>query len=145
MKTLLSSWAFWALASAAFAAMTAILAKLGVRDIDPDLATLVRTVVILVFAAVIVWGRGAMSGLDGLTPRAWFFLVASGLATGASWLAYFRALKLGDTARVAPLDKLSVVLVAIFAVIVLGERLSVLGWLAIAMIAGGTLILAAGA
>ncbi|MGA7825435.1 MAG: EamA family transporter [Steroidobacteraceae bacterium] len=133
----MASWQAWALMSAVFAALTAIFAKVGVENVNPDLATLIRTVVILtVLGAAVLVTRG-YAALPGVTARAYAFLALSGLATGASWWCYFRALHLGDAARVAPLDKLSVVLVAIFGVGFLGERLSVVNWLGIAMIAAG--------
>jgi len=123
MKTIFQHWQTWALLSAIFAAATAILAKIGVEAVDSDVATLIRTAVVLVLAALIVSLRGSTDLLFNVSGRAWLFLILSGFATGASWLCYFRALKLGDAARVAPLDKLSVVLVALFAVVFLGERL----------------------
>jgi transporter family protein len=142
MKYLATSWQFWALASAGFAALTAILAKVGVTNVPSDSATLVRTVVILVLVALI-----AVMGRDGFSPReislrSYVFLILSGLATGASWLCYFRALKLGDAARVAPIDKLSVVLVAVFAAVFLGEHLSLPNWLGVGLIAAGAVLVA---
>src|SRR5689334_18007834 len=128
-KTLLSTWVIWALLSAGFAALTAVFAKVGVEKMDPDLATLVRTVVILiVLSGIVLWG-GQYRLIAATPPRTYLFLILSGIATGASWLCYFRALHLGDAARVAPIDKLSVVLVAVFGVTFLGERLSVVNWL----------------
>ena len=115
MQSVLAPWLFWALLSAFFAALTAIFAKLGVADVGSDFATFVRTVVILLVLAAMLSVSGGWQGLGEISPRAGLFLVLSGLATGASWLCYFRALKLGDAARVAPVDKLSVVLVAVFA------------------------------
>ena len=118
------SWIGWALASALFAALTAILAKIGVAGVDATLATAVRTCVVLVFTWIMVWVNPAAGGLNGLTPRNWGFLVLSGIATGLSWLCYFRALQMGPASRVAPIDKLSVALVIVFAALVLGERLT---------------------
>lgn len=118
-----SSWQFWALGSAAFAALTAVTAKIGVQNVDSNLATAIRTVVILLFAWAIAWKTNALSGLHVLAPRAWLFLLLSGLATGASWLCYFRALQLGPASRVAPVDKLSVVFVLVLAALFLGEPL----------------------
>ena len=135
-------WLFWALLSAAFAALTAILAKVGLEGIDSDYATLVRCAVIFAVLGAFVWLTGKWSDPFALRPRNWVFLVLSGLATGASWVCYFRALKVGDASRVAPIDKLSVVLVAVFAVAFLGERPSPKDWAGIAMIAGGVLLLA---
>ena len=137
-----SGWLFWALLSAVFAAMTAIFAKLGVSGMDSDLATLVRTAVIFLILAGFVYFSGKWSDPFAYSPRAWLFLMLSALATGASWVCYFRALKLGDVSRVAPVDKFSIVLVVIFAVIFLGERPSGRDWLGIAMIGCGVLLLA---
>lgn len=142
MKNLVQAWQFWALLSAAFAALTAIFAKVGVSDINPDFATFIRTIVILVVLAAILSMIGGWQSLDGVTPKTWTFLVLSGLATGASWICYFRALKIGDAARVAPVDKMSVLLVAVFAVVFLGEKLTLPNWLGIALIAGGTVLVA---
>jgi transporter family protein len=138
---LLPSWLVWALLSAGFAALTAIFAKVGVDEIAPDVATFIRTVVILVMLAAILVTTGQQR-LIGATPsRALVFLVLSGLATGASWFCYFRALHIGDAARVAPIDKLSVVLVAVFSVAFLGEKLSSVNWLGVAFIAAGAWLL----
>src|SRR5262245_24468729 len=136
------SWLPWALLSAAFAALTAIFGKVGVANINADLATLVRTVVILATLAAIVAATGQWQSPETISSRTWLFLILSGLATGASWLCYFRALKLGDAGRVAPIDKLSVVLVAVFGVVFLGERLSGLNWLGVALISTGALLVA---
>jgi transporter family protein len=139
---MLSSWQVWALLSAGFAALTAVFAKVGVDNINSDYATLIRTVVILGVAALIVTATGQWQAPGGVNGRTYLFLVLSGLATGASWLCYFRALKLGDAARVAPLDKLSVVLVAVFGVLFLGERLSGPNWAGVALIAAGAVLVA---
>ena len=133
-------WQVWALLSAVFAALTAILAKVGVEDVDPDVATFVRTLVIVVVLGALLLVSGQKVGI--ISPRSYLFLTLSGLATGASWLCYFRALKLGDAAQVAPLDKLSVVLVAIFAVIFLGERLTIRDAAGIALITVGAFLVA---
>ena len=138
----LISWLPWALASAAFAALTAIFAKVGVANINADLATLIRTVVIATALVAMVSATGQWQEPGSISGRTWLFLVLSGLATGASWICYFRALKLGDAARVAPIDKLSVVLVAVFGVLFLGERLSGTNRLGIALIAAGALLVA---
>jgi len=135
-----SSWQFWALGAAGFAAMTAVLAKVGVQGVNSDLATMIRTAVVLVMAAGIVAVSGQFEGLGMIAPRTWLFLGLSGLATGASWLCYFRALQLGPVSAVAPVDKLSVVLVAVFGALFLGERLPPLAWLGIVMILVGILI-----
>lgn len=142
MKTLLSSWQVWALGSAVFAALTAIFAKIGITDVNSDFATFVRTVVILLALALMLTLMGNWQAPGAVPARSWIFLVLSGLATGASWLCYFRALQIGKAAEVAPVDKLSVVLVAVFAVLFLGEQLSPAHWLAVAMIGGGALLLA---
>ena len=136
-----TSWFYWALWSAVFAALTAIFAKIGLEGVDSDLATLVRTLVILVVLAAFVYGAGKWSNPLTLAPKTWLFLVLSGLATGASWVCYFRALKVGDASKVAPVDKLSVLLVALFAVVFLGERPSGREWIGILMVGAGVLIL----
>jgi transporter family protein len=133
----MSSWQMWALMSAGFAALTAIFAKIGVQHVNPDVATFVRTIVILLMLGVIVLATGQYRTLFEASSRTYAFLVLSGLATGASWWCYFRALHIGDASRVAPIDKLSVVLVAVFGVAFLGEKLSVINWLGIALIAAG--------
>lgn len=136
------SWQTWALLSAVFAALTAIFAKVGVEDISPDLATFIRTAIVLTSFAVLLFASGQFRAPDEVSAKTWTFLVLSGLATGASWLCYFRALKLGPATLVAPIDKLSVVLVALFAFVFLGERPSATGWLGIALIAAGAVLLA---
>ncbi|MBN9233462.1 MULTISPECIES: EamA family transporter [Phyllobacteriaceae] len=142
MNSALSSWQFWALSSAAFAALTAIFAKVGIENINSDFATLIRTVVILLVLAAIVMATGQAQALGSISTRTYAFLVLSGLATGASWLCYFRALKLGQAAQVAPVDKLSVVLVAVFGAAFLGERLSATNWLGVVLIATGAVLVA---
>ncbi len=142
MKTLFSSWQLWAVLSAGFAALTAIFAKVGVENVGSDFATFVRTIVILCAAGAIVAATGQWQPLSSVSTRSYVFLVLSGLATGGSWLCYFRALKLGDAARVAPIDKLSVVLVAIFGALFLGEKLSGLNWAGVALIAAGAILVA---
>jgi bacterial/archaeal transporter family protein len=142
MKTAMLTWQFWALMAAVFAALTAIFAKIGVEGVNSDLATFIRTLVILAIVTLIVSATGQWRGMADIGSRTVFFLVLSGLATGASWLCYFRALQMGDAARVAPIDKLSVVLVALFATVFLGEKLSLTGWLGIALIAAGTILIA---
>lgn len=135
------NWLVWALLSALFAAATAILAKIGLEGIDSDYATLVRTAVILVVLGALVSGTGKWRSPSAVPGRALLFLGLSGLATGASWVCYFRALKVGEASRVAPIDKLSVVLVALFAVLILGERPSPRDWLGIACVGFGVLLL----
>jgi transporter family protein len=142
MKALLASWQVWALASAGFAALTAIFAKIGVTDITADFATFIRTLVVVVLAGGIVAASGQWQSLNSVPTRSWVFLLLSGLATGASWLCYFRALKLGDAARVAPIDKLSVVFVVVLGVLLLGEKLSLANWLGVVLMTGGALLVA---
>jgi transporter family protein len=136
------NWAAWALLSAAFAALTAIFAKVGLEGIDSDYATLLRTAVIVAVLTCMVAVLGKWRDPTTLPARSLLFLVLSGLATGASWLCYFRALKVGDAYQVAPIDKLSVVLVVIFATIFLGERPSLRDWTAIGLVTSGVLMLA---
>ena len=142
MKNLMLSWIFWALLSAGFAALTAIFAKIGIENVNSDFATFIRTVVILLIAGLIVYASGNWQEPSSVSAKTWLFLVLSGAATGASWICYFRALKLGDAGRVAPLDKLSVVLVAVFAVLFLGERLALPNWLGVILIACGAILVA---
>ncbi|AJG21667.1 EamA family transporter [Cupriavidus basilensis] len=136
-----TGWFHWALLSAAFAALTAIFAKIGLEGVNSDLAALVRTAVIIVVLSVFVVLTGKWSNPLALSPRTWIFLVLSGLATGASWVCYFRALKIGDASKVAPVDKLSLLLVAMFAVIFLGERPNLREWAGIALVGAGVLLL----
>jgi transporter family protein len=143
MKAMIASWPFWAVLSAGFAALTAIFGKVGVENVNSDFATLIRTVVILAVIALIVAASGAWQPPAEVPGRTWLFLGLSGLATGASWLCYYRALQLGPASGVAPIDKMSVVLVALFAVLFLGERLEMRNWLGIVMIAGGAVLVAA--
>ncbi|MFM7519177.1 MAG: EamA family transporter [Planctomycetota bacterium] len=137
-----SSWFVWALLSAAFAALTAIFAKIGLEGIDSDLATLVRTAIILVLLAAFVWATGKWRDPLTLPAKTLLFLALSGMATGASWVCYFRALKMGEASRVAPVDKLSVVLVAVFAFLFLHERPAAREWAGIVLVATGVLVLA---
>ncbi len=141
MAGLLAAWQFWAGLAAVFAALTALFAKLGVDATDPDMATFLRTLVVAVALGALLLATGRAASPE-MTARGATFLVLSGLATGASWLCYFRALKLCDAARVAPVDKLSVVLVAILGATLLGERLSGANWLGVAMIAAGAALVA---
>lgn len=139
---MLASWQFWALMSAVFAALTAIFAKVGIQGINSDFATLVRTFVILGALCLFLTITGQWQRPGEISARSWLFLVLSGLATGASWLAYFRALQIGDAARVAPVDKLSVVLVALFGAVFLGERMSTINWFGIVLIGCGVVLVA---
>jgi bacterial/archaeal transporter family protein len=138
----LAEWQFWAIGSACFAALTAIFGKIGVEAIDSNFATLIRTGFVVVVLALIVVATDAWQPLATVSRKTWLFLLLSGLATGASWLCYYRALKLGPASGVAPIDKMSVVLVAIFGVAILGERMDARNWLGIAMIAGGAALVA---
>ena len=137
----LPAWFFWALLSALFAAGTAIFAKIGIRGVDSDLATLVRTFIIFFVLVAYVAAMGKWSNPLHLPGKTWAFLTLSALATGASWVCYFRALQAGPAAQVASLDKLSVVLVALFAVAFLGERPSALAWLGILLVATGAVVI----
>jgi transporter family protein len=137
----LPDWFFWALLSAVFAALTAIFAKIGLEGIDSDYATLIRTCVILLVLAGFVFFAGKWSDPFAISPKTWLFLTLSALATGASWVCYFRALKIGEASKVAPVDKLSLVLVAIFAFIFLHERPGLREWLGIIMVAAGVIVL----
>lgn len=137
-----SSWLIWAFLSAVFAALTAIFAKVGVEKINPDLATFIRTAIVLMSFTLLLAATGQFRSPGEIAPRTWTFLILSGLATGASWLCYFRALKLGPATLVAPIDKFSVVLVAIFAFIFLGERPTGSNWIGIGLIAAGAVVLA---
>ena len=139
-----TTWQFWALLSAAFAALTAIFAKVGVENVNADLATLIRTVVIVLVLGAIVWAFGEYQPPSTIAARTWVFLILSALATGASWLCYFRALKLGNASQVAPIDKMSVVLVAIFGALFLSEKLTALAWLGVLLIGGGAVLVAVG-
>jgi transporter family protein len=122
--------------------LTAIFAKIGIENVNSDFATFIRTIVILAAAGLMVYVTGNWQQPSTISARTWTFLVLSGLATGASWICYFRALKIGDAARVAPIDKLSVVFVAVFAVLFLGERLSLPNWLGVVLIACGAVLVA---
>ncbi len=139
---MIASWQFWALLAAIFAALTAILAKLGVDQVNADFATFFRTIVVAVVLAALLTGLGEWQPLGSISPRSLVFLTLSGMATGASWLCYFRALKLGNAAQVAPIDKLSVVFVALFATTFLGENLSWQAWVGVGLIGTGAVIVA---
>ena len=136
-----SNWILFALGAAFFAALTSVFGKLGVADINSNLATFIRTIIVLLSLAFILFATGQFTRPGPISGKSWAFLVLSGLGTGASWLCYFRALKLGPATLVAPIDKLSVVLVALFGVAFLGERPSLNGWLGIALIAAGAVLI----
>ena len=137
------NWIYWSLLSALFAGATAILAKVGVAGVDSNLATAIRTSVILVFSWIVAYATSPPSAVRNLTSRTWLFLVLSGSATGLSWLCYFRALQLGEASRVAPVDKLSVVFVILFAALFLGEHLTLVRGVGGLLIRAGAIILAA--
>ena len=136
------TWFIWAVLSAVFAAATAILAKVGISNIDSDFATLIRTVFILAILSLFVWQTNKWMPLKTISPKNWIFLFLSAFASGASWVCYFRALKSGLASQVAPIDKMSLILVAIFAFVFLGERPAPREWMGIALIASGVLVFA---
>ena len=137
----MNNWFIWALLSALFAALTAILAKVGVADVNPNLATAIRTTVVLVITWALAFATSGKADWSALTSRAWIFLTASGVMTGLSWLCYFRALKLGDVAKVAPVDKLSVAIAIILAVIFLGEKVRTQEAIGAALIVLGVVVM----
>ncbi|WP_404811043.1 EamA family transporter [Actinobacillus pleuropneumoniae] len=137
-----NEWFYWALISALFAAFTAIFAKVGLQGIDSDFATFIRTIVIIIALIAFLTYSNKWQPLGLLTGKNWTFLILSGIATGVSWLAYFKALQMGNASQVAPIDKFSIVLVTLFAVIFLGERPSGQDWIGIALVAAGVLTLA---
>jgi bacterial/archaeal transporter family protein len=139
---MINDWFFWAALSACFAALTAIFAKIGITGVDSDFATLIRTLVITAVLAPFVWFAGKWSNPFTMPARSLLFIGLSAVATGASWICYFRALQLGEASKVAPVDKFSLVLVALFAFVFLGERLSVREWLGVALVAIGVVVLA---
>ena len=136
------NWLIWSLLSALFAGLTAVLAKVGVASVDSNLATAIRTSVILIFAWTIAFVTAKPADLTSLPGRTWLFLVLSGVATGLSWLCYFRALQLGQASQVAPVDKLSVVFVLIFAALFLREPLTLRSGLGGLLIVAGAIVLA---
>jgi bacterial/archaeal transporter family protein len=135
-------WFSWALLSALFAGLTAVLAKVGVSTINSNLATAIRTTIILLFTWMIALATGGIGSLSEVSGRSWIFLALSGIATGLSWLCYFRALQVGDVAKVAPIDKLSVVAAMLLAMVFLGERLSLRGAIGAGLIVSGAVVLA---
>jgi len=136
------SWQFWAVLSAVFAAATALLAKAGIEGINPDLALFIRVLIIVPVLGLFLAATGQFQSVQSVPGKTWVLLGLSALATGASWLAYFRALKLGPASRVAPVDKLSVVLVALLALLLLGETLPIKGWIGVVLIALGAMLVA---
>lgn len=144
MPTFAMGWQAWALLAAVFAALTAIFAKIGVDNVNSDFATFFRTIVVMVVLGLILIATRQMQSPLTIAPRSLLFLVLSGLATGASWVCYFRALKLGNASQVAPVDKLSVVLVAIFGVVFLGEHLSLTSWIGVGLVGTGAVVMVLG-
>ena len=142
MSGLVSDWRLWAIGSAVFAAATALLAKVGVQGVNSNYATFVRTLVILPSLLIVLLLTRQMQHPGAVSLRTYLFLALSGLATGASWLCYFRALQLGPAARVAPIDKLSVVLVALAGVLLLGEKLTLGAWIGVGLIGAGAVCVA---
>jgi transporter family protein len=142
LKNPFLTWQIWAILSAMFAALTAIFAKIGIEGVNSDFATFIRTIVILIVLGIILFLTQQFQPLTSLSQKSLSFLILSGLATGGSWICYFRALKIGNASQVAPIDKLSVVLVAVFGVIFLGEQLTFNHWLGIGLIASGAIIIA---
>ncbi len=142
MATLGTSWQFWAFLAAVFAALTAIFAKVGIENVNSDFATFLRTFVVIAALGAILFYTDQFQPLNSLSKKSIVFIVLSGLATGASWVCYFRALKLGNASQVAPIDKLSVVFVAILGVMFLGEQLSLGNWVGVALIAVGAILVA---
>lgn len=134
-------WVIFALLSAVFAALTSILAKIGIDGVDSNLATAVRTVVVVVMAWVMVFLTHAQTGLSGISKKSWLFLILSGLATGASWMCYYKALQMGEASKVVPIDKLSVVITLILAFVFLHEQFTVKSLVGCVLIAVGTLIM----
>ena len=134
-------WLFFALGSALFAALTSILAKIGIKGVNSTLATAIRTVVVLGMSWLMVFVSGAQNGLGSIDRRSWVFLILSGLATGASWLCYYHALQIGQASRVVPVDKLSVVITLILAFVVLREPLTAKAVIGAVLITAGTLVM----
>lgn len=144
MQNYANSWQAWALLAAVFAALTAIFAKIGVEGVNSNFATFLRTIVVVVALGLLLASTGQFESLSTLSTRTMVFLVLSGLATGASWLCYFRALQMGQAGQVAPVDKLSVVFVAVLGALFLGEQLSALAWGGVVLIAAGAVMVALG-
>ena len=134
-------WLVFALLSSVFAALTTILAKVGIQGVNSNLATAIRTMVVVAMAWVMVFVTNAQNGLVEISRKSWLFLILSGVATGASWLCYYRALQLGEASRVVPIDKLSVVLTLILAFVFLHEQLTVKAIIGCILIAAGTLVM----
>ena len=137
-----STWIFWAILSAIFAALTTIFAKVGIQNVDSDLATLIRTAVVFLLLGMFVYFSGKLINPFDISRHTWLFLCLSGLATGASWLCFYRALKIGDAAKVLVIDKFSIVLVTIFALIFLGEKVLLKDWLGVCFVSIGLILIA---
>ena len=137
-----STWIFWAILSAIFAALTTIFAKVGIQNVDSDLATLIRTAVVFLLVGAFVYFTGKLTNPVGLSVHTWLFLGLSGLATAASWVCFYRALKIGDAAKVLVIDKFSIVLVTIFALIFLGEKVLLKDWLGVCFVSVGLILIA---
>lgn len=134
-------WVLFAVGSAFFAGMTAILAKIGIQDVDSTLATALRTIVVLAFSWLMVFVAGKQHGIESITPKSWLFLILSGVATGLSWLCYFRALQDGPASMVVPIDKLSILVTVVFSVLILHEQLSASYLIGLVLVVAGTLIM----
>ena len=142
IREMTDMWALFALGSAVFAALTSILAKMGIEGVNSNLATAIRTVVVVFMAWGMVFLTGAQSGLSGIGKKSWLFLILSGLATGASWLCYYRALQIGEASKVVPIDKLSVVITLVLAFVFLHETFTVRSAVGAVLITAGTLLMA---
>lgn len=142
IREMTDMWALFALGSAVFAALTSILAKMGIEGVNSNLATAIRTVVVVLMAWGMVFLTGAQSGLSGIGKKSWLFLILSGLATGASWLCYYRALQIGEASKVVPIDKLSVVITLVLAFVFLHETFTVRSAVGAVLITAGTLLMA---
>jgi transporter family protein len=137
-----NSWIFWAALSAVFAALTTIFAKVGIQNVDSDIATFIRTAFVFLLLALFVYFQGKFSTSLAITKNTWVFLGLSGLATCASWICFYRALQIGDASKVIVIDKFSIVLVAIFAVIFLGEKTLLKDWIGITLVTTGLILIA---
>jgi len=137
-----NSWIFWAALSAVFAALTTIFAKVGIQNVDSDIATLIRTAFVFLLLTLFVYFSGKFSPSITITKNTWVFLGLSGLATCASWICFYRALQIGDASKVIVIDKFSIVLVAIFAVIFLGEKTLLKDWIGITLVTTGLILIA---
>jgi transporter family protein len=137
-----NSWIFWAALSAVFAALTTIFAKVGIQNVDSDVANLIRTAFVFLLLALFVYSQGKFSPSITITKNTWVFLGLSGLATCASWICFYRALQIGDASKVIVIDKFSIVLVAIFAVIFLGEKTLLKDWIGITLVTTGLILIA---